>query len=70
MAFTYIVATNPETAYPNAAFWDNYVRGPEGVEVVDSFTVRIRLRPHVEYMDPFRSLTIMPEHLLADVPVT
>jgi peptide/nickel transport system substrate-binding protein len=70
VAFTYLVVTNPETAYPNAAFWDNYVRGQEGVEVVDSFTVRIKLRPHAEYMDPFRALAIMPKHLLDGVPVT
>ena len=70
VAFTYLGVTNPETAYPNAAFWDHYVRGAEGVEVVDSFTVRIKLQPHAEYMDPFRAMSIMPKHLLEGVPVT
>jgi peptide/nickel transport system substrate-binding protein len=70
VAFTYVTATNPETAYPNAAFWDRYVRGPDGVEVVDSFTVRIKLQPHAEYMDPFRTMAVMPKHLLEGVPVT
>ena len=70
VAFTYLGVTNPETAYPNAAFWDHYVRGAEGVEVVDSFTVRIKLQPHAEYLDPFRALSIMPKHLLEGVPVT
>ena len=68
VAFTYVRATDPETAFPNAAFWDYYVKGEEGVEVVDSFTVTIRLRPHAEYLDAWRTTTIMPEHLLGDVP--
>ncbi|MBW3534487.1 MAG: hypothetical protein KY453_04620 [Gemmatimonadetes bacterium] len=68
VAFTYLTITDPETAFPNAAFWDYYVKGPEGVEVVDSLTVRIRLRPHAEYLDAWRTTTIMPEHLLGDVP--
>jgi peptide/nickel transport system substrate-binding protein len=70
VAFTYVTVTNPETAYPNAAFWDHYVKGAEGVEVVDSFTVRIKLQPHAEYMDPFRAMSVMPKHLLEGVPVT
>lgn len=68
VAFTYLTVTDPRTAFPNAAFWDYYVKGPEGVEVLDDYTVRIRMRPHAEFMDPWRTLAIMPEHLLADVP--
>ncbi|MEM7414190.1 MAG: ABC transporter substrate-binding protein [Gemmatimonadota bacterium] len=68
VAFTYRTVTNPATAFPNAAFWDYYVTGDEGVEVLDDFTVRIHMRPHAEYLDPFRSLGILPEHLLGDVP--
>lgn len=68
VAFTYETVTNPLTAFPNAAFWDHYVRGPEGVEIIDDFTVRIHMRPHAEFLDPFRSLAILPEHLLGDVP--
>ena len=68
VAFTYVTVTNPLTAFPNAAFWDHYVKGPEGIEVIDDFTVRIRMEPHAEFLDPFRSLGILPEHLLGDVP--
>jgi peptide/nickel transport system substrate-binding protein len=68
VAFTYRTVTNPETAFPNAAFWTHYVRGPEGVEVLDDFTVRIRLQPHAEFLDAWTTLGILPEHLLGDVP--
>lgn len=68
VAFTYRTVTNPATAFPNAAFWDYYVTGPEGVEVLDPFTVRIHMEPHAEFLDPFRTLGILPEHLLGDVP--
>jgi len=69
VAFTFIRATDPETAFPNAAFWDHYVKGPDGVEVLDDFTVRIHIaRPHAEFLDPWRSTGIMPRHLLEDVP--
>ena len=70
VAFTYRVVTDPETAYPNAAFWDHYVGGEAGVEVVDSFTVRVRLSPHAEYLDPWTGVSIMPRHLLEGVPVS
>lgn len=68
VAFTYRTVTNPETAFPNSAFWKYYVEGPEGVEVVDDFTVRIHLEPHAEFLDPWTTLGILPEHLLGDVP--
>jgi peptide/nickel transport system substrate-binding protein len=66
--FTYLRAMDPETAFPNAAFWTHYVRGPEGVEVLDDFTIRVHLQPHAEFLDPWRSTAIMPRHLLGDVP--
>jgi peptide/nickel transport system substrate-binding protein len=68
VAFTYLRVTNPATAFPNAAFWDHYVKGPEGVEVIDDYTVKIRLEPHSEFLDPWRTVAILPEHLLGDVP--
>ena len=68
VAFTYKAVTDPLTAFPNAAFWDHYVKGPDGVEVIDDFTIRIQLEPHADFMDPFRTLGILPEHLLGDVP--
>ena len=60
--------TDPLTAYPNSSFWDHFVRGPEGVEVLDDYTVRIHMRPHSDFMDVFRPVGILPEHLLGDVP--
>jgi len=68
VAFTYLRATDPRTAFPNAAFFAHYVPGEEGVEVQDSLTVTFHLRPHAEILDPWRALAIMPEHLLGDVP--
>jgi peptide/nickel transport system substrate-binding protein len=68
VAFTYLRASNPETGYPNLAFFHYYLPGEEGVEVLDDFTVRFHLaRPHAEYLDPWRTVAIMPEHLLGDV---
>lgn len=67
VAFTFEVATNPLTGFPNSTFWTYYERGSAGVEVVDSFTVKFKMRPHSEFMDPWRTVTIMPEHLLGDV---
>ena len=71
VAFTYRVITDPATAYPNLSAFEHYVQGPEGVEVLDSLTVRVRIaRPHAEYMAPWVDVVIMPHHLLEDVPVT
>jgi peptide/nickel transport system substrate-binding protein len=68
VAFTYEVVTDPLTAFANASYWNHYVKGAAGVEVVDDFTVVLHLQPHAEFMDPFRALGILPEHLLGDVP--
>jgi peptide/nickel transport system substrate-binding protein len=68
VAFTYRRAVDPATAFPNSAFWTNYDRSEQGVEVLDDLTVRFRLRPHAEPLDPWRSTPILPEHLLGDVP--
>lgn len=67
VAFTYRTVINPETAFPNAAYWDNYDQTDQAVEVVDDFTVIVRLRPHAEFLDPWRATAILPEHLLGDV---
>ena len=68
VAFTYLAVTDPLTAFPNAAFWDHYVAGEDGVEVIDDFTVRLLMEPHAQPLDPFRTVAILPEHLLGDVP--
>ena len=56
VVFTYETVTNPLTAFPNAASWKYYVKGPEGVEILDDFTVRMHLEPHTDFLDPFRTL--------------
>lgn len=68
VAFTYLRATDPRTLFPNAAYWAHYVPGEDGVEVIDDHTVKVRMRPHAEFLDPWRTLAILPEHLLGGVP--
>ena len=67
VAFTYRRLTDPRTGFPNAAYWDGYVPGEEGVEVLDDFTVRVFLHPHPDFLDPWRAVAILPEHLLGEV---
>jgi peptide/nickel transport system substrate-binding protein len=61
--FSYDRARDPATAYPNSAFWDHY----GDATVIDSFTIRIAMEPHSDYLDPWRSFTPVPRHVLADV---
>jgi peptide/nickel transport system substrate-binding protein len=68
VAFTYRTVTNPETGYSNPGVWDRYDSSAGGVEVIDDFTVLIRLSPHAEVMDQWTFLGILPEHLLGEVP--
>lgn len=70
VAFTFRRATDPATGFPNAAYFRYYEPGDVGVEVLDSLTVRFRMRPHVQPLSPWASLAILPEHLLGDVPAT
>ena len=69
VAFTYRVVTDLASEFPNPSFWDDYARGAEGVHVDDSLTVTIRLRPHAEYLDPWRTVAILPEHILGSVSI-
>ena len=64
VVFTFERTADPETAFPNLAFWDNYT----GVEMLDARTVRFTMEPHADFMDPWRTVAIVPEHLLGDVP--
>jgi peptide/nickel transport system substrate-binding protein len=64
LKFSYDRAREPATGFPNTAFWTYY----GDMTVVDSFTVRVAMRPHAEYLDPWRSFTPAPEHILRDVP--
>ncbi len=68
VAFTYRRAVDPATGFPNPGFFQHYLPGEEAVEVVDSFTVRFRFQEaHSDYMDPWRTVAIMPRHLLGGV---
>jgi peptide/nickel transport system substrate-binding protein len=63
--FTFERVTDPETAYPNLQRLEHYSRD---VEVVDDYTLRMRLRPHTDFLDIFVMLPIAPEHILGEVP--
>jgi peptide/nickel transport system substrate-binding protein len=63
LAFAYERARNPETGFPNTAYWTHYGDG----EVVDSFTFRVALRPHAQFLDPWRTFPAVPKHILGDV---
>jgi len=65
VAFTYLRARDPATAYPNASSFDFYDPRPV---VVDDHTIRFRFRPHSEYLDAWFMLPPMPEHVLRNVP--
>ena len=67
--FTFLRAADPATKYSNTSFFQYYRPGNLGVEVLDSLTVRFHLeQPHMDFLDPWRSVGIMPRHLLEDVP--
>jgi peptide/nickel transport system substrate-binding protein len=38
--------------------------------VVDDFTVKFRFQPHADALESWRSVAILPEHLLGDVPTS
>lgn len=63
LEFAYEMATTPATGFPNTAFWTYYGRG----EAVDSFTFRIEMEPHAEFLDPWRTFPAVPRHILGDV---
>ena len=63
LKFAYDLAQDPATAFPNTAFWTNYGEA----EVVDSFTFRVEMRPHAEYLDPWRTFPPVPQHVLSGV---
>lgn len=63
LKFAYDTAQDPATGFPNTAFWTHYGEA----EVVDSFTMRIEMEPHAEFMDPWRTFTAVPQHILGDV---
>jgi peptide/nickel transport system substrate-binding protein len=62
--FSYDLARNPRTGYIYAGLWTFYGEA----EVPDSFTFRVHLRPHAEFMDVWRQFAPVPEHVLRGVP--
>jgi peptide/nickel transport system substrate-binding protein len=61
--FSYDLARAPDTGFPNLAFWTSY----GDAAVVDSFTFRVKMKPHADYMDPWRYFAPAPEHLLKGI---
>lgn len=64
LAYAYEKATDPETGFPNTAFWTHYGEGA----AVDSFTFTVEMRPHAEFMDPWRTFPAVPKHILDGTP--
>ena len=64
--FSYERARDPNTGFIYSGLWTHYGEA----EAPDSFTFRVRLRPHAELMDVWRVFAPVPKHLLADVPPT
>jgi peptide/nickel transport system substrate-binding protein len=62
--FSYDLVRDPDTGFPNLAFWTSY----GDATVVDSFTFRVKLRPHSDFMDPWRAFAPAPEHVLRGIP--
>lgn len=63
LKLAYDLARTPETAFPNSAWWTHY----GDATVPDSFTFRVKLEPHAEYMDPWRTFFAVPRHVLGNV---
>lgn len=63
--FTLERMRDERTAFPN---YQRMVRYSPRAEVVDSYTVRMRLQPHAEFLDIWYQTVIMPAHVLGDVP--
>jgi peptide/nickel transport system substrate-binding protein len=60
LKFAYDMSRIPDTGFPNTTFWTHYGEA----EAVDSFTFRIRMRPHAEFLDPWRTFPAVPRHIL------
>jgi peptide/nickel transport system substrate-binding protein len=63
--FTYQRLQDPQTGFPNPAYFALY--DPRS-EVVDDYTIRFRLRPHADFIEPWYLTPAMPRHLLEDAP--
>jgi peptide/nickel transport system substrate-binding protein len=61
--FTYRYGSNPDTGYPNADYWVGW----NGVQVLDSFTVRFSFTPQPEPLANLPWIPVMPRHLLEQI---
>ena len=64
VAFTFERAKDPETAFPSADYFIEW----NAVEVVDSFTVRFAIDPHMDPLTGWALTAVMPRHLLDSIP--
>jgi peptide/nickel transport system substrate-binding protein len=64
VAFSFERAKDPETAFPNAAYFARW----QDVEVLDSLTVRFRMQPHLDPLAALPFFPIMPRHWLDTIP--
>ena len=62
--FSYDLVHDPNTGYTYSGMWDHY----GDAEAVDSFTFRVALEPHAQFLDIWRVFAPAPRHVLADVP--
>ncbi|HEU0052306.1 MAG TPA: ABC transporter substrate-binding protein, partial [Longimicrobium sp.] len=62
--WSYDMARTPATGFPNTAFWTHY----GDAVAVDSFTFRVKMEPHADYLDPWRSFAPVPKHVLEGMP--
>ncbi|HYJ80809.1 MAG TPA: ABC transporter substrate-binding protein [Longimicrobiaceae bacterium] len=58
--FSYDLARDPRSGFIYSGLWTHYGEA----EAPDSFTFRIRLRPHAEFLDVWRVFAPVPEHVL------
>jgi peptide/nickel transport system substrate-binding protein len=64
VAFTFERLVDSDTGFPNASAFSKY----RSVEIVDPLTVRFVLEPHATALAAWRTVAIMPEHILGAVP--
>jgi peptide/nickel transport system substrate-binding protein len=65
VAFTFARVRDPDVASAMASSFALY---GERVEIVDDHTLRVRLRPHADFLEGWAALPIMPHHILGQVP--
>ena len=63
VAFTFERSLDPATTFPNT----DYISAWTGVEVADSYTVRVRFTPHTNPLAPFPFMPIAPKHMLDSI---